>query len=97
MALRLSEGLGITGGSGRVRCRFVDDEALSCGLYNAPASDKPAWNNELHTLGELLRSSVFVDENTSTFENAAVLLLRVLNFPFANFAGPDPCAELAVR
>ena len=77
--------------------RFVDYEALSCGLNHAPASYKPARNNELHTCGEFLCSSVFVGEDTSAFEDAAVLLLCVLNLPFANFALPDSGAELAAR
>ena len=42
-------------------------------------------------------SSVFVGEDTSAFEDAAVLLLCVLNLPFANFALPDSGAELAAR
>jgi hypothetical protein len=75
---------------------FVDDEALSCGLNHAPGSYKPAWNNELHTYRELLGSAVLVGEDTSAFEDAAVLLLCVLNLPLANFAGPDSGAELAV-
>ena len=75
----------------------MDDEALACGLNHAPGADKPARGDELHSGGEVLEAAVLVGEDAAAFQDAAVLLLGVLNLPLTNLAGPNSRAEAAVR
>ena len=75
----------------------MDHKALPGGLNHAPGTDESTRNNELHACRELLGVPVLVSENVDALKDVAVLLLRVLNLPFPDLAGPDTSAELSVR